>query len=169
MTYTGGYSRRDCHPAPGPARPHSLPTGPGVAPVPTAGLDRFNNQPMLCGPNTHMEVTRTKYHRLPSKVTGHRPLQVQLKVLQVAPTPSDNMDQDAQPLIRPPEEYDTPKWMAYYRTCSGPHPRPPERPRPEPRHETSGSGVRPPRGGLSRTGDYDPTLGPTLHGRCHMV
>ena len=62
---------------------------------------------------THVEVTQTKYHDLPSKATGRRPLEVQLKMLQV---PSDNMDQDTQPPIRSPEELDTPKWMAYYRT-----------------------------------------------------
>ena len=37
-------------------------------------------------------------------------------MLQVPPAPSDSMDQDAQPSIHPPEEHDTPKWMAYYRT-----------------------------------------------------
>ena len=63
-----------------------------------------------------MEVTRTKYHDLLSKATGHRPLEVQLKELQVPPAPSDGMDQDAQPPIRPAEEHNTLKWMAYYRT-----------------------------------------------------
>ena len=65
---------------------------------------------------THVEVTRTQYEDLPSKATGHRPLEVQLKVLQVPPTPLDDVDQDAQPPISPPEEHNTPKWMAYYHT-----------------------------------------------------
>ena len=65
---------------------------------------------------THVAVTPTKYHDLPSKATGHRPLEVQLKVLQVPPAFSDSMDQDVQPPIRPLEEHDTPKLMAYYST-----------------------------------------------------
>ena len=65
---------------------------------------------------THVEVTLTSYHKLPSKATGQRPLEVQLKVLQVPPTPSDNVDQDAQPPISCPDEHDTLKWVAYYCT-----------------------------------------------------
>ena len=42
-----------------------------------------------------MEAAGTKDQDLPSKATRHSPLEVQLKVLQVGPTPSDNMDQDA--------------------------------------------------------------------------
>ena len=34
---------------------------------------------------THVEVTQTKYHDLPSKATGHRPVEVQVKVLQGPP------------------------------------------------------------------------------------
>ena len=37
-------------------------------------------------------------------------------MLQVPPAPSDSREQAAQPPIRPPEEHDTPQWMAYYRT-----------------------------------------------------
>ena len=63
-----------------------------------------------------MRVTRTQYHDLPSKATRHRPLEMQLKVLQVRPTPSEDVDQDAEPAISPPEEHSTPQWVAYYRT-----------------------------------------------------
>ena len=65
---------------------------------------------------TQVEVTRAQYQHLPSKAIGHRPLEAQLKVLQVPPAPSDSMDQDAQPHIRPPGEHNTPKWLAYYRS-----------------------------------------------------
>ena len=54
-----------------------------------------------------------QYYNLPSKTTGHRPLEAKLKVLQVPPTPSDNVDQDAQPSISPADEHDTSRWMAY--------------------------------------------------------
>ena len=64
----------------------------------------------------HVEVTQTRYHDLPSKATGHRPLEIQVKVLQVPPTFSEDTDQDEQPPIKPPDEHDTHKWMAYYRT-----------------------------------------------------
>ena len=50
---------------------------------------------------THVVVTRTKHHHLASKATGHRRLEVRLKVLHVPPTPSDNMAQDAQHPIHP--------------------------------------------------------------------
>ena len=56
-----------------------------------------------------VEVARAQYHDLPSKITGHRPLEVQIKVLQVPPASTEDMDQEAQPPIRPPEEHDTHK------------------------------------------------------------
>ena len=75
-------------------------------PQPGATASRIH----LCyADTTHVQVTRAQYHDLPSKATGHRPLEVQLKVLQVPAAPSDSMDQDAQPPICPPEEHDTPK------------------------------------------------------------
>ena len=66
--------------------------------------------------SAHVEVARAQYHDLPSKITGHRPLEVQIKVLQVPPPSAENMDNEEQPPIRPPDEHDTHKWMAYYRT-----------------------------------------------------
>ena len=66
-----------------------------------------------------MEVTRTQYHDMPSRTTGHCPLEVQLKVLQIPETSSDNTDQDDQPDISPLDEHDTTKWIAYYRTVDG--------------------------------------------------
>ena len=57
-----------------------------------------------------------RYHDLPSKITGHRPLEVQIRVLQVPPASKEDMDHDEQPPIRPPDEHDTHRWMAYYRT-----------------------------------------------------
>ena len=62
-----------------------------------------------------VEVTRARYHDLPSKITGHRPLEVQIKVLQVPLASTEDMDHDEQPPIRPPDEHDTHRWMAYYR------------------------------------------------------
>ena len=62
------------------------------------------------------EVTRAQYHNLPSKITGHRPLEVHIKVLQVPPASTEDMDHDEQPPIRQPYEHDTHRWMAYYRT-----------------------------------------------------
>ena len=41
----------------------------------------------------HVEVTKTQYHDLPSKTTGHHPREMKLKVLQVCPTPLDDGDQ----------------------------------------------------------------------------
>ena len=66
--------------------------------------------------SAHVEVAQTQYHNLPSKITGHRPLEVQIKVLQLPPASRDDMDHEQQPAIRPPDEHDTHKWMAYYRT-----------------------------------------------------
>ena len=66
--------------------------------------------------SAHVEVTRARYHALPSKITGHRPLEVQIKVLQVPPASKEDMDHDKQSTIRPPDEHDTHRWMAYYRT-----------------------------------------------------
>ena len=37
-------------------------------------------------------------------------------MLQVPPASTEDMDHDQQPLIRPPDEHDTYRWMAYYRT-----------------------------------------------------
>ena len=66
--------------------------------------------------SAHVEVARTKYHDVPSKSTGNRSLDVQINVPQVPPASRDDMDHGEQPPIRPPEEHDTHKWMAYYRT-----------------------------------------------------
>ena len=66
--------------------------------------------------SAHVEVAWAQYHDLPSKITGHRPLEVQIKVLQVPPASREEMDHEEQPPIRPPDEHDTHKWMAYYRT-----------------------------------------------------
>ena len=66
--------------------------------------------------SAHVEVARTQYHDPPSEITAHRPLEVQIKVLRVPPASRDDMDHEEQPPIRPPEEHDTHKWMAYYRT-----------------------------------------------------
>ena len=62
----------------------------------------------------HKEVTQLQYRDMPSRTTGHRPLEVHLKVLQVYPAPSEDADQDGPP-INPPKDHDTPKWTAYYR------------------------------------------------------
>ena len=71
----------------------------------------------LCYANSaHVEVARARYHDLPSKVTGHRPLEVQIKVLQVPPAFMEDMDHEEQPPIRSQDEHDTHRWMAYYRT-----------------------------------------------------
>ena len=65
--------------------------------------------------SAHVEVALTQYHDLPSKMTGHRRLEIQIKVLQVPQASRDDMDHEEQPPIRPPEEHDTHKRMAYYR------------------------------------------------------
>ena len=62
--------------------------------------------------SAHVEVARTQYHDLPCKITAHRPLEVQIKVLQLPPASRDDMDHEEQPPIRPQEEHDTHKWMA---------------------------------------------------------
>ena len=59
--------------------------------------------------SAHVEVARTQHHDVPSHITGHRPLEIQIKVLQVPPASRDDMDHDEQPPIRPPEEQDTHK------------------------------------------------------------
>ena len=66
--------------------------------------------------SAHVEVARAQYHDLPSKVTGHRPLEVQIKVVQVPPASREDIEHEEQPPIRPPEEHNTHKWIAYYRT-----------------------------------------------------
>ena len=42
--------------------------------------------------SAHVEVARTQYHDLPSKITGHRPLEVQIKVREVPPASREDMD-----------------------------------------------------------------------------
>ena len=64
----------------------------------------------------YIEVTRARYHDLPSKITGHQPLQVQIKVLQVPLASKEDMDRDEKPPIRPPDEHNTYRRMACYRT-----------------------------------------------------
>ena len=56
--------------------------------------------------SAHVEVTRAQYHDLPSKITGHRPLEIQIKVPQVPPASRDGMDHEEQPPIKPPQEHD---------------------------------------------------------------
>ena len=90
--------------------PHSLPTGPILTPTPETRLDRLINRLVL-----RVEVTQRRHQDMPSKTTGHRPLEVQLKVLQIPPAPWDDADQDEQPTISPSDEQDTPQSMAYYR------------------------------------------------------
>ena len=68
----------------------------------------------LCyGDPAHVETTRAQYHDLPSKITGHRPLEVQIKVLRVPLASTEDMDHDEEPPIRPPDEHDATRWMAY--------------------------------------------------------
>ena len=64
----------------------------------------------------HVEVTRARYHDLPSKITRHHPLEVQNRVLQVPPISTADVDHDEQPPIRPPDEHDRHRWTAYHRT-----------------------------------------------------
>ena len=82
-------------------------------PQPCAADSRID----LCyADSAHVEVPRAQYHNLPSEIYGHRPLEIQIKVLQVPPAPRDGMDQEEQQPIKPPGEHDTHKWVAYYRT-----------------------------------------------------
>ena len=39
-----------------------------------------------------------------------------MKVLQVPPASTEDMEHDEQPPLRPPDKHDTHRWMAYYRT-----------------------------------------------------
>ena len=64
----------------------------------------------------HVAVTRAQYHDPPSKITGHRPLEAQIRVLQVPPASNEDMDHDKHPPIRPREEHKTHRWTAYYCT-----------------------------------------------------
>ena len=66
--------------------------------------------------SANVETARAQYHDLLSKITGHRPLEVQIKALQVPPASREDMDNEEQPAIRPPDEHATHKWMVYYRT-----------------------------------------------------
>ena len=66
--------------------------------------------------SAHIEVAGARYDDLPSKVTRHRPLAVQIKVLRVPPASTEDMHHDKQPPIRPPDQQDTHRWMAYCRT-----------------------------------------------------
>ena len=92
----------------------SLPGQPTHRPAqPCAADSRID----LCyADSAHVEVARTQYHDLPSKITGHPPLEIQIEVLQVPPASEDGMDHEEQPPIRPPEEHDTHNWIAYYCT-----------------------------------------------------
>ena len=63
----------------------------------------------------HLEVTRARYHDLPSQITGHRPLEVQMRVLQVPPASTEDVNQGKQPIVRPGDDHDTHRWTAYYR------------------------------------------------------
>ena len=82
-------------------------------PQPCAADSRID----LCyADSAHVELTRAQYHDLPSKITGHRPLEIQIKVLQVPPASRDGMGHEEQPPITPRGEHDTHKWVAYYRT-----------------------------------------------------
>ena len=82
-------------------------------PQPGSADSRIN----LCyADSAHVEGTRARYNDLPSKITGHWPLEVQIKGLQVPPASTEDMDHDEPPPIRPPDEKDTHRRMAYYRT-----------------------------------------------------
>ena len=82
-------------------------------PQPCAADSRID----LCyADSAHVEMTREQYHDLPSKITGHRPLEIQIKGLQVPPASSNGIDHGEHPPIKPPGEHDTHKWVAYYRT-----------------------------------------------------
>ena len=82
-------------------------------PKPCAGHSRID----LCyADSAQVEVTRAQYPDLPPKMTGHRPLEIQIKVLQVPPASRGGMDHELQPTIKPPGEHNTHKWVAYYRT-----------------------------------------------------
>ena len=53
-------------------------------PQPCAADSRID----LCyADSAHVEMTRAQYHDLPSKITGHQPLEIQIKVLQVPRPP----------------------------------------------------------------------------------
>ena len=81
-------------------------------PQPGSADSRIN----LCyADSAHVEVARAQYHDLPSRIIGHQPLEIQIKVLQVSPASREDMDNDEQTPIRPPDEHNTHKWMAYYR------------------------------------------------------
>ena len=80
----------------------------------TTRLDGLTHQPVLPGP-----CTCGGDAELPSKAGEHCLLEVQLGVLQVLLTFSDETDPQEQPPIKPPDEHDTHKWMAYYLTVDG--------------------------------------------------
>ena len=89
--------------------------GQPLHPPPRPGLADYRIDPCYAD-SAHVEVARAEYHDLPSKIIGHRPLEVQIKVLQVPPACREDMDHEGHPPIRPPDEHNTHKWMAYYRT-----------------------------------------------------
>ena len=66
--------------------------------------------------SAHVEVARAQYQDLPTKIAGHRPLEVQIKVLQVPPASREDMEHEEQPPIALKDEHHTHQWMAYYRT-----------------------------------------------------
>ena len=57
--------------------------------------------------SAHVEVARAQYHDLLCKITGHRPLEIQIKVPQVPPASGQDMAHEERPPIRPPDEHDT--------------------------------------------------------------
>ena len=148
---------------PPPLRPGDLP----MDPVNTATL-RGQTSPLppqpgwtdsrinLCYADpAPVEVTWTRHHNMPSTTTGHRSLEVQLKLCQVPRTLSDDTDQDEQPPISPPHKHTTHKWMAYYRTVDrvlGQQAKP-DLNREEPSH----------------AGGRNPTLGLTLYSQRHIA
>ena len=59
--------------------------------------------------SAHVKVARAQYDDLRSKITGRRPLEVQIKVLQVTPASRQDMEHEEQLAIRPPDAHDTHK------------------------------------------------------------
>ena len=115
----------------------------------------------------HVEMTRAQYHDLPSKITGHRPLEIQIKVLQVPPASSDGMDHEEQPPIMLPGDHRH-THLGSVLPHGTTHPRPTRQDGPQPRHATSGHGMRP-QLTTQNTGRYHPASRPTIPGHTHMA
>ena len=71
----------------------------------------------LCYADPAYEVTRARYQDLLSNNTGHRPQDLQIKVLQVPPSSTEDMDHDEQPPIRRPDEHGRQRRMVITARC----------------------------------------------------